>query len=308
MDEIQTSEENLKPRAACTLSVFIIFVLLVAVIYFFYSQYLANPCKVPVKYAIGDVDPRFKISSSEVKIITEDAVNRWNLESGENVLAYDPSADLKINLIYDERQAKVDKLNSEVATLDSSGNAIETARSKLQSMISSYENDLNDYNSTVAYWNARGGAPNDQYNQLQDEKNSLEIRRNQINDYSSLINSQINEHNSNLDQVNQEIDADKNTIITSGLYYPAIPKIDIFTFGNEEELRLVLMHELGHAISLDHDVLNTSIMYPVLGEQNLSNPNLSQEDLILLNSTCKKSFSPIKFFQKLFQVHSVSKS
>jgi hypothetical protein len=269
--------------------------------YFVYSSYLKNPCQVPVKYAIGNVDPRFKVTSPEVLNIAEDAANRWDSETGERVLEYDPSATLKINLIYDDRQANVDRLNSEVANLDSSGNAIDTARAKLELMISSYENDLNDYNAEVSSWNTKGGAPADVYNQLQAEKNSLEQRRISINNYTSLVNTQINDHNSNLDQTNVEINASKNTIITSGLYYPAEPKIDIFTFGNKEELRLVLMHELGHALSLEHDAINTSIMYPILGDQNLSNPTLSSEDLNMFNSTCKSAISPLKkMFQNIF--------
>jgi hypothetical protein len=273
-------------------------IILVGFGYFIYSTYLKNPCKVPVKYAIGNVDPRFKISSSDVLNIAEDAANRWDGEIGEQVLSYDPSASLKINLVYDDRQANVDKLNSEVASLDSSGNAIDSARAKLESMVTAYQNDLASYNSEVASWNAKGGAPTDVYNQLQTEKNSLEQRRISINNYTSVVNAQINEHNTNLDQTNNEINASKNKIITSGLYYTANPKIDIFTFGNNEELRLVLMHELGHALSLEHDTINASIMYPILGDQNLSNPVLTSEDIQMFDTTCKSTLAP---FTKLLE-------
>ncbi|MFA7243796.1 MAG: matrixin family metalloprotease [Patescibacteria group bacterium] len=275
-------------------AIFLILILMAG--YYLYSVFLKNPCKLPVKYAIGNVDPRFKISNSDLSKIADDATSRWNSEAGEQVLLYDSSAKLKINLVYDERQANVDKLNSEVANLDSSGNAIDSAKSKLESMITSYESDLNDYNSTVQYWNLHGGAPQEVYTRLQSEKANLDKRRSQINDYISLLNIQINDHNSNLGQLNNEISTDQNKIITSGLYYPADPKIDIFTFGNSEELRLVLMHELGHALSLGHDAIDTSIMYSILGAQNLSDPMLSSEDIQMFNSTCK---SPIGFFQKL---------
>lgn len=279
----------------------IVFLLIAGAGFYFYNLYLKNPCKVPVKYAIGDVDSRFKISSAEVKEISVDAVNRWNSETNDTLLVYDPTATLKINLVYDDRQAKVDRLNSEVAILDSSGNAIDTARSKLELMISTYEKDLSKYNAQVSYWNAQGGAPQDVYSQLQNDKINLESRRNQINSYSSLINSQIDEHNSNIGQVNGEIEADKNKIITQGLYYSGENKIDIFTFGNKEELRLVLVHELGHALSLGHDEAETSIMYPMLGGQNLADPTLSTEDIQMFDSTCHSTLGPLKkMLQNLF--------
>lgn len=292
-----------KPRPSCLVSGIFFLLIILGLGYYIYSAYLKNPCKVPVKYAIGNVDSRFKISNSEVLSVAEDAANRWNSETAGQVLIYDQSASLKINLVYDERQANVDKLNSEVASLDLSGNAINSARSRLESMISAYESDLENYNNQVDYWNSRGGAPADVYAQLQSTQKSLNSRRLEINNYIGLINRQIDEHNSNLTNLNSEIAADQNKIITQGLYYPLENKIDIFTFGNKEELRLVLMHELGHALSLDHDLQSTSIMYPILGSQNLSDPTLSTEDLNSFNSNCRSALAPIsRAWQRLINL------
>lgn len=260
---------------------------LIGIGYYFYASFLQNSCGVPVHFAIGSVDSRFKISTSEVEKVAADAVGRWNSESGEDLLVYDPNATVKINLVYDERQAKVDQINTSVGSLNSTGNAIDNFRKKVETDISQYQKDLATYNSTVEYWNAHGGAPADIYAQLQTTKKSLDQRRQTINASASLLNQQINEHNSNIGDLNTQLDADRNKLITEGLYYTAEKKIDIFTFGNKEELRLVLMHELGHALSLDHDALPKSIMYPVLGGQNLANPTLSTEDLNMFHQTCQ---------------------
>lgn len=268
-------------------SIIFVLLVLVGIGYFFYISFLQNPCGVPIHYAIGPVDSKFRISSADTLKVAEDAASRWNAESGENLLVYDPNATLKINLVYDERQAKVDQINSAVGSLNSSGNAIDSFRKKVEADVSRYQQDLANYNATVEYWNSHGGAPADIYAQLQATKKSLDQQRQTINASASLLNQQINEHNSNIGDLNTQLDADRNKLITEGLYYTAEKKIDIFTFGNSEELRLVLMHELGHALSLDHDTQPTSIMYPVLGQQNLSNPTLSSEDISIFHQNCR---------------------
>jgi len=258
--------------------------------YFALATFSKNPCKLPVKYVIGNIDPRFKITQDEVLKTAKDASGRWDDEIGGDVLDYDASATLKINLVYDERQAKIDKITAETGTLDMSGNAIDSLRIKIEDMISQYQKVLVDYNSEVARWNSQGGAPADTYDQLQSQKSSLESQRSQINDLADILNKQIDQHNSNLEQLNGEINSEKNKIITQGIYSPRPLEIDIYTFGNKDELRLVLMHEMGHALSLDHDSQQTSIMYPILGNQNLQNPAISSEDLAVFEARCHPNF------------------
>jgi len=297
---------KMRSKADAFLPVIIVLAIIGAAYYFLYTHYLANPCGAPIHYAIGNVDSRFKISSAEVEKEAEDAANRWNTESGENLFVYDPNSSMKINLVYDQRQTNVDKINAEIGSLDTSGNAIETVRKKIQTEVASYQKDLADYNATVQHWNSQGGAPADVYTQLQSEKANLDQRLAKINSEVKLFNEQIDTHNSNISQLNSEIEENQNKIITEGLYYTAEKKIDIFTFGNEEELRLVLMHELGHALSLDHDKQPTSIMYPILGQQNLSDPKPSTEDVNTYHTTCKTFQGRWKtFWQRFFHQSTV---
>jgi hypothetical protein len=277
-----------------------------AIGYSVYLILLKNPCNLPVQFAIGDVDARFKISKADVQKTAEDAATRWNTQLGETVLIYSVNAKLKIDLIYDERQAKIDKITTELGSLDVTGNSIESLRRKVQDLIAQYQKDITSYSAEVSYWNSQGGASGDIYNKLQSEKLNLEKRRDSINTSADFLNQQINAQNSNIDQLNTEINADKNKIITQGLYYPAKVKIDIFTFGNKEELRLVEMHELGHSLSLDHDSENTSLMFPVLEKQDLANPKLSSEDIQMFEKTCK---SPVGAMKNLLRkIASITKS
>lgn len=276
-----------------------IFILLCGALYagFLYAQ---QSCRKTVLFAVGEVDGRFKIGSSDVAAVAEDAANRWNSQSGEILLKYDSKADLTINLIYDGRQADLDKLNDESQSLANSKTSVENMRANFENLLSQYQRDLANYNNSVSYWNGQGGAPPSAYDNLQNQKTVLDRQRQTLIDMSNALNIKIGDYNSDLTNLQSEIDSRKNVIVTQGLYYPAENKIDIFTFGSREELRLVLMHELGHSLGLGHIQNPLSIMYYLLSEQSLSDPQLTDEDKSELNNRC--SLGNYHFYVNIFKL------
>lgn len=139
---------------------------------FIYYFFLRNNCHLPVGYTIGQVDSRFKISSSTVLKSAEDAANRWSSETQENLFKYDPNAKLKINLIYDSRQADLDKLNAEIQGLSNQRQSVEGSLQQYQDLLAAYQKDLASYNQTVNFWNSRGGAPPAIYSSFNKKKQS----------------------------------------------------------------------------------------------------------------------------------------
>lgn len=265
-------------------------------IYWYLNYY--DPCGTPIAYRIGNVDDRFGISSQELKSTLDDAANRWNQKFSKTVFEYRDDAELEINLVYDERQQKIDEMKKQIAEFDSATGSIDEFKTKLENMARDYEADLSDYNREVNYWNNLGGAPPAVYNDLNAEKEALDERRLTINRMATILNQQIKLYNDNIDDFNQQIATEKNKIITNGEYFSQDVMINIYTYGDQNELRLVLMHELGHALSREHDNQETSIMYPILGSQNLSDPQLSEEDIEMINSTC----SPKTKIHNLLQI------
>lgn len=260
-------------------------VLLVLASFAVYFIYYYKTCQIPKKYSIGEIDPRFKVSKDDVLKTAKDAESRWDNQSGKVLFQYDPNSSFKINLIYDDRQANLDKMNAEVSKINTSGGTIEEFRSQVDAEISKYQTDLNDYNNQVAYWNGQGGAPPAEYQKLENERISLQNRQSDINKKASVLNLQIDEHNSNLNDVKSQIDTEKNKIVTQGEYKGN--EIDIYTFGNLDELRLVFMHELGHSLSKDHASDPKSILYYLLQDQDLTNPLPSSEDIALVKKECR---------------------
>lgn len=275
-----------KPRskAIITILVVIFFVVLASVFsYYKYKSY----CSSTVKFSLGEVDPKFNLTENEIVSIVNDAAARWDKTSGTDVFEYDPTASLKINLVYDERQANVDKLKATVSDLNQKNQSLDAWKDQLKVMISSYDADLAAYNAEVNSWNAKGGAPTDVFNQLESKRKALDARRVDINKTAELMNIQVGKYNLSVDQIKTEADKGKNQLITEGMYFSKENKIDIYTFSNTEELRLVLMHELGHARGAEHATNDSSIMYAILGEQNLADPLPTEEDVSMINSSCK---------------------
>jgi predicted Zn-dependent protease len=260
-------------------------------------------CPYPVSYRLGSLDPRFHLSKETLLKIAQQAEERWEASAKRELFRYDPQARLAINLIYDSRQATLDAINKAVSELNRSALQLDTWQKKLSLLLTDYQNDLERYNQEVDYYNRHGGAPQDVYARLLKEKEELEKRRKTLNQNIALFNLQINQHNTNLELLKSQIEQSQNKIITQGFYNGATETIDVYTFGNEKELRLVLMHEMGHALGLSHAQNPHSIMYPVLQEQNLNDPKPSAEDLSLLKNSCgleRYKSRLIEWFHSLF--------
>ncbi len=255
---------------------FFIFAVIASILIIFLYFAFAD---LPVKYSIGQIDSRFNISQDEMTRLSEDAANRWNWALDKDVLIYDPNAPFKINLVYDQRQANLEKLRTEVSGLNLANTSISSTKEQLEDMIEEFERDLEKHNRDVAYWNNIGGAPRGTYQMLQKKKLELENRQNNLIQAIQLLNSNIQTYNRDLSSLKNELKENEGKVEAQGSYKRSEKKIDIFMFGNQNELRLVLMHEFGHALGAEHTDDPASIMYRLIGKQNFDDPMPLKEDI-----------------------------
>lgn len=278
---------------------------------------LERPCSRPLHYSIGQVDKRFAIKYADLQQAIAQAEAEWENQTGKDLFQYDPAADFRINLIFDERQQQSNEIKSieeTLSKLESTDAAIKqkyaTIKADYDRKISAFESLRKDYeqrlarfNQSVEYWNQKGGAPEKEFEKMKQEEKSLkqtfeklEAQRRGINDLASSLNSLANEEQGVVEKYNTHVNTYSSKFGQSrefekGLYsfQNGLRSIDIYQFNETKDLRLILMHELGHALSIGHVENSESIMYYMVGDQDLDKPVLTDEDKAELDLVCQRN-------------------
>jgi hypothetical protein len=282
-----------------------------------YFYYVAGAfCPAPLSYRIGALDERFSLSQEEVRLAVGEAESIWENATGKNLFTYDDEGELVVNFVYDERQELSNKEDLLKEKLDATENVSDAMRDTYTTLVNTYnaerltyaekasvyEARLLAYNQEVEKYNERGGAPADIYASLEKEKRQLAREQSALNTYANKLNALVSEINSVGEKANrvvttynQGIDVYNNTFgtareFTQGDYTNST--INIYTFDSEAELTLVLVHEMGHALSLDHVDGAASAMHYLLhggkdgGPLSRSDIVLSAEDLSEFDRVC----------------------
>ncbi|MDQ1284349.1 MAG: Peptidase protein [Patescibacteria group bacterium] len=273
-------------------------------------QYIDRPCSEPVQYALGEVDPRFGVSREDLLKYAEEAEYVWEKDFGKNLFKYNPGAEFKINLVFDERQLgtiEADKLEGELGKLEASHNAISKQYDSLSGAykkrandyekdVADYKKELDEYNDDVEYWNKKGGAPEDEYDKLKKKKKeldeeykNLEKERKALNDLVEKTNNLATKEQQIVNNYNNNLNSYENKFGETREFEKGVfdgLSINIYQFKEAADLRLTLVHEMGHALGMGHAENPESIMYYLMGDQEMENPALTKEDVDALNKIC----------------------
>jgi len=287
--------------------------LLIAVLFGsgFWYDYIDTTCKTPVLYHIGDIDSRFGTSAEEIRRIALRAESMWEGVLSEDLFIYSEIGEgLPLNLIYDERQENTEREAEVRADLETKEGMSESVavqyeklitefralKKKYESRVIAYEASLDSYNEEVTSWNNKGGAPEsvvkdlkESEQSLKDEQTELELLAKKLNALTTDLNrigargnELITDYNGIVQKYNTEFS--EGYEFTQGDYKR--DSINIYQFDSEDELVIVLAHEFGHALSLDHVQNEQSVMYHLMGGQSIAE-GVSTEDVSEFTRMCK---------------------
>ena len=236
------------------------------------------PCSRPISYTIGEVDPQFHLSSDQFLQSVEQAEDIWEQRVGKQLFVYTPHSDFTINLIYDARQQATDQAKALSDNLGSMSSQQKQKQSQYDQVFAKYTTAKNTYLQDIQ-------DAHKSYDQLEQERLAVNALAQSVNLIATKESQIVQTYNTKVQQFNQLYAGQRE--FDQGEYTGKA--ITIYEFSKNNDLQLVLEHELGHALGLNHVENPASIMYYMVNPKNLASKGLSDEDIAALSAQCKKT-------------------
>lgn len=269
----------------------------------------APACQAPIQFRIGAIDPRFGISREDFRRDVEEAGRLWEGAAGRKLFGYDEKGPLEINLVYDSRQEATQKQIAVRASILEKLEQIDAIKNKLaplqarfrdldqsySAQAAAYRQVLDDHNRTVSQFNQTGGVSEGEYLRLSSEQlglrkqgEALEAQKQELNRVTADMNELVRSHNALLARASAEaeaLSASSDAKFEEGRYVrmDADQTIEIYQYHSEAGLKVVLSHELGHALGIKHNANPSSIMSALIHTESLV---LTADDTEGLGAAC----------------------
>lgn len=274
----------------------------------------SSPCSELLTWRIGEIDPRFEIERETLKKLMADVNDLWSAAAGKQVLAYSDSGKMEVNLIFGKHQESTEseqELWGRIGRLKRNHDLLKeqytglvdrhNIRSKnYDKRFAVFAKQVDDYNWMIRM-NANDGVIQDIEQQrlktLKQEiihsKRQLLTIEDELSKEASKIADFSDRLNNAAERINRLIFLYNNLFSSwhtfyQGVYIDDLHKqtIDIYEFATLDKLRLVLAHEVGHALGLKHGDDFASIMYFRMEYQEEKNLKLSAEDVQAVRALC----------------------
>lgn len=275
----------------------------------------SSPCEEPLSYRIGQIDSRFGLTEREVQEAMQDAAVLWSDAMGRPVAIASEDGEIDVTFVYDGRQQMVDgemrfreRINSENIRMNQLQRDYERDRELFDQRSVEYvelakqaSQKLNELNNWVEEKNNSGGFQEEEVSEFENRKEEVERLQLQVTRERTELDKLAEQINRDTDQLNRLIDQNNQLVeeyneeysgegrFTKATYQNASDGgiITVNMFLNKKELTLILAHELGHALGMDHVSNPKSVMYSQMGQQELFPVvQLTPEDLNAIKESC----------------------
>lgn len=276
----------------------------------------ARTCDRPVTVHLDAVDERFELDREEVRRALADAVAMWQEATEEPLFRKRDGEGVAVRLVFDERQASAQARQQRREDLVRAERQLQDDRQRLERRHEALSEESGDFESRqrrlnerveayereVAAWNA-GRMEQTRENRerleresrelttaqesLSEERRDLERRGQALNREQQILVREIEAFNHQVDAHNREAHAATGFEMAQYERRGSERWIRVFKADDQDELRLVLAHELGHALGIGHVPEETAVMSPYLGSANAGRTSLTAADREALAQTCR---------------------
>lgn len=275
----------------------------------------APACAPPVTFHIGDIDDGFDVDRYELRQALVAAAAMWDDTTQANLFREHRDAGMAVNLVFDERQAAAEQRANEQQTLSRREQELadretelerrrrrfEEAMAELERRRETYEQRVREHEDAVEAWNAgrvertpegrarleeRGEELQRMRQQLEERHETLQERRSELQAEREELMAAMDEHNQQVSAYNKEAASASGFEMGRYEHEDGERSISVFKALNPDELRLVLAHELGHALGITHVDDPGAVMNADLGAANAGRERIAPADREALAARC----------------------
>jgi hypothetical protein len=261
------------------------------------------------------VDPEFKLDELTLTSAVQRAAEEWNYTTGHTWFRLSNSDGIPVNLLFDGRQENIEErkllqqdLDTEAARLRAKTTETIEAGLAVERVKSSWSREKADYDARVSSHNdevkrLEGGEYVEQNirERLEQEERELLVLQRRLKESASQLNQAIQSHNDTVEEVRRGEEDRIARIRAVRERYPSrkineaehrtgpfVNEINVYAFTDEDNLHVVLLHEMGHAIGLEHSNVPEAVMAAV-HQSGISSYRLAPADIAAARTVCPNS-------------------
>lgn len=279
---------------------------------------VADDCDIPIALHLGTIDDRFDLDRGTVNRALRDAIAMWEGATDDTLFRETEDLGMAVTLEYDERQASAQARDRERERLAETEETLQTRQARLRRERDSLSEDLaafedrqREYNTrrraheeAVADWNAgrveqtpaRRAELERERQELQQARQELQAARRQLQGRQETLQTRQQQLEEDARQFNERVAAYNRAAADSVGFEMARYQrqgddraIRVFRAMGADELRVVLAHELGHALGIGHVHTQRAVMHADLSSANRERTTLTPADRDALADACNVS-------------------